>query len=141
MRVKRTAALLSVLCIVLAGFFSDLGIGLEVNASLSSEKSDLEMQKSQIEKELAQIEADLKETKNNIAEQEQYQSDLLKAPASEVGDIPAEHLAADAVIGGVLTAPFSRRPESIGGKSEIHARAELYGVTQQFIYIRAFHME
>lgn len=76
MRVKRTAALLSVLCIVLAGFFSDLGIGLEVNASLSSEKSDLEMQKSQIEKELAQIEADLKETKNNIAEQEQYQAAL-----------------------------------------------------------------
>lgn len=76
MRAKRTAALLSALCIGLAGSFSDFCIELEVNASLSSEKSDLEMQKSQIEKELAQIEADLKETKYNIAEQEQYQTAL-----------------------------------------------------------------
>ena len=76
MRAKRTAALLSALCIGLAGSFSDFCIESEVNASLSSEKSDLEMQKSQIEKELAQIEADLKETKYNIAEQEQYQTAL-----------------------------------------------------------------
>ena len=74
MRAKRTAALLYALCIGLAGSFSDFCIELKVNASLSSEKSDLEMQKSQIEKELAQIEADLKETKYNIAEQEQYQT-------------------------------------------------------------------